>query len=256
MPRCLVKDTSIYYEVIGEGTPLLLIHPPGLGREIFYQQRVLRESYQLVMPDLGGHGDSGGKVLFTITEYVEQLVHIIEEIRISSLFICGYSAGGIIAQELGKRIPDKVKGMILLGGYPKVVDKRLKVMHKLGIYMLKHHPNRLMSLLAKVHSTNSDVKAKLENHMKKSYVPNWSYFYEQSYHYNGTETIHKLCFPLLLVYGKKADWVNNQSRFYQDNILQQKVFIKGGTHEIPSKFPQQCNEAIQQFIKKLSLLSP
>ncbi|WP_335872661.1 alpha/beta fold hydrolase [Bacillus sp. 2205SS5-2] len=250
MPVCKVKDLMMYYDDVGKGTPIVWVHPPGLGRKIFYQQYPLKARYRLLLPDLGGHGDSGGQQLFTIDDYVHQITALIQRLSLHSCYLCGYSAGGIIAQEVGKKIPEKIAGIILLGGYPVVEDKRLKVMHKLGMYMTKHQPNKLITILAKVHSTNAAIKKELEEHMKKAFLPNWMYYYEQSYHYDGRNTLDQLPSPLLLIYGKKSDWINNQSHYYNHLLYAQYEFINKGTHEIPSKFPGPCNEAIQQFVPR------
>ncbi|MGO0059623.1 alpha/beta fold hydrolase [Brevibacillus fluminis] len=46
------------FQQVGSGTPLLLIHAPAIGHVNFFAQHALADRFQLIIPDLEGHGDS------------------------------------------------------------------------------------------------------------------------------------------------------------------------------------------------------
>jgi 3-oxoadipate enol-lactonase len=59
MPKIQSNGINLYYEIHGEGQPLLLIH--GLGssaRDWEYQVAEFSESYEVITFDLRGHGQS------------------------------------------------------------------------------------------------------------------------------------------------------------------------------------------------------
>src|SRR5215469_6496497 len=53
-------DTEIFYDVAGSGLPVILLHPTPADHEFFLPvSQLLAPRYQLIMPDLRGHGGSG-----------------------------------------------------------------------------------------------------------------------------------------------------------------------------------------------------
>ena len=61
MPVIDLQTVSLFYEEQGAGEPLLLLHGLGSnGRSWEYQQEAFAEEYRVIVPDVRGHGRSGG----------------------------------------------------------------------------------------------------------------------------------------------------------------------------------------------------
>ncbi|WP_449619877.1 alpha/beta fold hydrolase [Robertmurraya sp. Marseille-Q9965] len=58
MPVFNFEETQLYFEDYGTGIPIVFIHPPAMGRRVFHFQFQLSDRYQVIFPDLTGHGDS------------------------------------------------------------------------------------------------------------------------------------------------------------------------------------------------------
>lgn len=101
------------YKDLGTGTPIVLLHGLGSTKEAWIPQHELANKYRLVIPDLRGHGETVINENFTIKNFALDIIHLLEHLNIPSAFICGFSFGGIVAQELYKQRPDLVKGLIL-----------------------------------------------------------------------------------------------------------------------------------------------
>jgi pimeloyl-ACP methyl ester carboxylesterase len=53
-------DAELVYYVLGEGAPVILLHPFPANREFWLPvANALSTRYRVILPDLRGHGDSG-----------------------------------------------------------------------------------------------------------------------------------------------------------------------------------------------------
>ncbi|WP_064093043.1 alpha/beta fold hydrolase [Rossellomorea aquimaris] len=245
MKSLLFRSRTLVFDDMGEGIPLLFIHPPGMGRVTFKKQHVLAKHFRLILPDLSGHGDSISEERFiSVDTYVEEMKEIIDYLELSTCVLIGYSAGGVIAQKFASLYQNRVSTLILIGGYSEVTDPRLKVMHLMGMKMVRRHPDRLAAIISKVHTTNKADREELLHHMKKTNPEIWYHYYKQSLYYRGVEEVEKLSIPILLVYGEKSDWINNQLKCY-NNCFPKKVYmIPGATHQIPTRYHDALNNIL------------
>lgn len=101
----------LYYEVYGEGPPLLMIH--GNGASIWslrHQIDYFRHRYQVIVMDSRDHGrssDAPGRLTFeTMTD---DLSALLEHVHAAPALVLGWSDGAIEALLLGLRHPEQVK---------------------------------------------------------------------------------------------------------------------------------------------------
>jgi pimeloyl-ACP methyl ester carboxylesterase len=242
-----MKDLQLFYEDHGSGTPIIFIHPPGMGRKVFFYQLLLANHFRIIVPDLSGHGDSTGSTgKVTIAGFSEEINSLMNELKIEKAVICGYSSGGLIAQEFCLNNPDRVIGVILAGGFPKVDSFLLKFEHIIGMYLVKRYPQVLVNGIAFAHSEFSPLKKALVTHMLKANRKVWFEFYEQSLHFDCIERLENWKPPLLLVYGSK-DLYNQHIKEYQKKLDVQIALIKKATHQVPMKNWEIFNQLITGF---------
>ena len=112
-----IKDTKVYYEEYGKGTPLLLIH--GAFGGIFHFQNViplLSKKYRVIIADAPGLGRSEfAKNKLSYNLLAEYLSEIINTLKLDSLYVLGWSDGAVTGLILAKNRPDKVKKLIIAG---------------------------------------------------------------------------------------------------------------------------------------------
>ncbi len=115
MPHANVNGCRIYYEVHGEGEPLLWIG--GLGAnilEIPYLIESYRHHFRFIVFDSRGCGRSDKpEEDYSIPGFADDTAALLDALHIQSTFVYGSSMGGMIAQELVLRHPDKVRALIL-----------------------------------------------------------------------------------------------------------------------------------------------
>jgi pimeloyl-ACP methyl ester carboxylesterase len=112
-----LDDLTVSTYLLGRGKPLLLLH--GLGASKISWLPVmgrLADRYQLIVPDLPGHGESGKPVTdYSPRFYARILRHLLDELGVDRACVVGNSMGGRVAIEMALRSPTRVLALGLLG---------------------------------------------------------------------------------------------------------------------------------------------
>lgn len=115
MPKVQVGDISMYYEVVGEGEPLVLIHGLTLDHLSWsFQTQAFSENYQVLLFDNRGVGRTDSPEMEYTTEMMaDDLAGLLDVLEINKAHVLGLSLGGMIAQEFALKYPDRVERLIL-----------------------------------------------------------------------------------------------------------------------------------------------
>jgi pimeloyl-ACP methyl ester carboxylesterase len=94
-----VGDLHMYYEIGGEGEPLVMLHGGMLQSGVFYAiAPVLAEKRQVILVDQQGHGrtaDIDGPLSFE--QMADDTAALLEKIGVKQADFFGYSEGGVVA---------------------------------------------------------------------------------------------------------------------------------------------------------------
>ena len=111
-----LKDTELYYEVSGNGAPLLLIHGNGEDHTIFDAvMPELSEHFTVYAVDSRGHGKSAPCAHFDYGEMAEDFAQLIDVLSLEKPMLYGFSDGGIIGILLASRHPEFLSKMVISG---------------------------------------------------------------------------------------------------------------------------------------------
>jgi 3-oxoadipate enol-lactonase len=113
-----INDVTIHYQLIGgPADKPVIVFANALGTDFRIWRDVivrLAGDYAIVLYDKRGHGLSDvGQVPYSIEDHASDLVGLLDLLAVKSAFICGLSAGGLVAQALYQCRPDLVQGLIL-----------------------------------------------------------------------------------------------------------------------------------------------
>jgi 3-oxoadipate enol-lactonase len=114
MPHCGVAGARIHYEVDGEGEPLVLI--AGTAFDLSFWDDLLPElrGFRVLRLDNRGAGLSNAPdEAFTIECMAEDVAAVMDAAGMPSAHVYGASMGGLIAQELAIRYPERVLSLVL-----------------------------------------------------------------------------------------------------------------------------------------------
>ncbi len=115
MTRITSGDAEIAYEILGDGPPVVLLHPFPAHHELWLPAaQVLVTRYRLILPDLRGHGDSGvGEGPATMEKHAADVARILDHAEVGRAAFAGVSIGGYLLFEFWRRYRGRVAALAL-----------------------------------------------------------------------------------------------------------------------------------------------
>jgi len=111
----MLNDIELYYEVHGDGPPLLLV--AGLASDVSSWQTVLpalSEHFRVIIVDNRGIGRSVPEdAPVSVDLMADDCAALIDHLGYGPVHILGHSMGGFTALSLAARYPDRVKKLVL-----------------------------------------------------------------------------------------------------------------------------------------------
>lgn len=98
-------DAQIAYHVLGEGPPVVLLHPFPANHEFWLPVAdPLASRYRMILPDLRGHGDSDiGDGPATMEKHALDIAHVMDDADVGRAPLIGVSIGGYALFEFWRR---------------------------------------------------------------------------------------------------------------------------------------------------------
>jgi pimeloyl-ACP methyl ester carboxylesterase len=111
-----VNGIDLYYEIHGAGRPLVLLHGGLMSGETFGPVLpMLAEKYQVVVPDLQGHGRTADiDRPIDMRLMADDIAALIDYLGLEKPDVVGYSLGGGVALHIAVKHPDKVRRLVLV----------------------------------------------------------------------------------------------------------------------------------------------
>ena len=264
MVKKQVDDVQIYYEVLGDGFPLLMIH--GLSEHSSSWDPKLTEGlskkFKVILFDVPGSGHSElSSKESSITEFANQTSLLMDALDISEANVLGISLGGMIAQELVLNYPSKIKRLILgstHSGGPKFIPPSMEVIQHLMAAGTNMSTEDLIRRSVKVLFTrefienNSDY---IEDYIQRRLsVPfsNKGLMGQQqaAMNFSTYERLSTIKTPTLILHGKKDVMVPPQnSSILAEAIPNSKlVFLENSAHFLAEEVDQLLKN-ILDFLK-------
>jgi pimeloyl-ACP methyl ester carboxylesterase len=104
---------DLYLEEVGEGVPILLIHPAGATASTWGSvSEELARIGRVITYDRRGYARSGGEPVRSMATHTADAAALLEHLRASPAVVVGTSAGAAIAVDLAVRRPDLVRVVV------------------------------------------------------------------------------------------------------------------------------------------------
>lgn len=115
MPTARIGDAELYYEVSGQGEPLLLV--PGLsGRGSFWVNQLpdLARDFRVVVHDHRGTGRSThSRIRYSVEQMADDALRLMDALGIEAAHLVGHSTGGAIGQVIALEHPHRLRSLVL-----------------------------------------------------------------------------------------------------------------------------------------------
>lgn len=149
MYNATIRGVTIHYDRMGSrGEPLILIHGLGERKEGWEYQHALADTYDLIIPDLRGHGRSENAEGISIEHFAKDILALMDHLGVESAHLCGLSMGGIVAQEIYRQAPERCRSLILVSTYYFVPELWAGLLYNLYTRRLNALPKAVRMRLA------------------------------------------------------------------------------------------------------------
>ena len=129
-----VNNVNIYYEVYGEGKPIILLHGNSETHEIFDKLiNRLKDNYKVYAIDSRCHGKSEDTIYISYNLMRDDIIGFIQKLNIEKPILYGFSDGGIIGLLIAIKEPDILSKLIVSGANlnPKGMKTVMRIFIKL-----------------------------------------------------------------------------------------------------------------------------
>lgn len=221
---------DIYYEVVGEGFPIVMLHGNGEDHHIFDQLvEKLKNQYQCILIDFRYHGKSIHQGKLTYSQLSYDVQDVISQLHIKQYDIIGFSDGAIVGLLLGMS-DNRLKHLISIGANTK--PQMLKTFYRIGMYVQK-----VCLLPFCIYHPQARITLKLTNLMLNE--PHIEY-----------KDLQNICIPVLVMAGE-YDMVKEIDTKTIVKYLPYSVLkiIQQGNHFLLRDSFQQTYEEISLFLK-------
>jgi pimeloyl-ACP methyl ester carboxylesterase len=104
---------DLYHELVGEGVPILLVHPSGATASTWGSAtEELARIGRVIIYDRRGYARSGGEPVHSMSAHTADAAALLEHLQTPPAVVVGTSAGAAIAVDLAVRRPDLVQVVV------------------------------------------------------------------------------------------------------------------------------------------------
>ncbi len=130
--RIPVNGVELYYEIHGEGTPLVMLHGGVNPSDMFGAPlAAMAEAHQVIAIHMRGHGFStDADVPWSTEQMADDVAALLGELGIARADVMGWSLGGGVALQTAIRHPELVRKLVVIsigmradGNFPEVREQ-------------------------------------------------------------------------------------------------------------------------------------
>jgi 3-oxoadipate enol-lactonase len=205
MNKVKVNDIELAYERRGNGSPLVLLHGYPLDHHLWDEAApLLEESFDLILPDLRGFGDSTTvNAPYTMDDFASDVAGLLDHLGIQKAKIVGHSMGGYVALAFARLYPERVSGLGLVSS--QAVDdpaERKEARYKSAAEVAERGIGSVVEAMTTKFTSDPRLQAFARDSMKKqqpaAYIGALKAMAER---WDSTSLLSSVKFPVVVVHG-------------------------------------------------------
>jgi pimeloyl-ACP methyl ester carboxylesterase len=276
--------TSIYYEVVGKGRPLIFCYGLVCRREHWHHQiKHFKNTFKVITFDYRGHHCSGSPANdqnLTLEWCARDIIKLMEHLGIEQAVGLGHSLGVAVLTHVARLAPEKLKGMVLVCGsvmnpFQKMFfSNRMDFVYHLASAFYDYAPAASESLWRRL-----TERSRLNFFITSSFGFNPSLAEEEDIllymegvsrctpatfygllrdytSFDGREMLKKIQLPVLLIAGEEDCITPMEIQEEMAQLLPHGRIrkIAQGSHNAHMEHPRIVNDEIESFLKQLDYL--
>ena len=248
-----VNGLNMYYEIHGEGTPLVLIHGGGSTIQTSFSKilPLLSQHYKVIAVELQAHGHTNDRESAESFEQdADDVAGLLEHLKINKAHFLGFSNGGNTAMQIAIRHPGLINKLIVISSFYKrdgMIPGFFEGMQKATI---ENMPGLLKTYYLQINNDKKGLQTMFDKDRARMLGFNdWN-----------DEQLHSIQAPTFLIIGEH-DVVTPEHAVKMSKLIpNSQLMILPGTHgsfigevcaaEEGSKMPELTVAIIEEFLNK------
>lgn len=259
MPYVTRDKVNLYYEISGEGPPIIFTHGASWNHGQWEKQvHHFRNTRTVVTWDVRGHGLSSlpeGPV--NSEDFSADLMALMDHLKLDTAVLCGLSMGGHISLQSAARYPERVTGLVLIG---TPCTNSFNLYEKI-VVPINRMSSRWISMetLAKM---QAKVLSKL-NPANEAYIREatlmiphdaWIRLWDSVTRMESRDDLPRIACPTLLLIGDHDNLTNAHQEYMRAYIPGSELkVIPRAQHGTNLDNPEAVNREIEEFLAKKRL---
>lgn len=261
-----VNDLTVSY--IDEGsdnfTKVILIHGFPLNKLMWEKQiEILKENYHVFAYDIRGHGHSdGGDNNFSIELFVNDLLSLMDALKIDRAILCGFSMGGYIALNAIESFPERFDALLLCDtnctdDIPAAKEKRMKAIESIKENGLEQYAEEsLKKLFAPVSFSRhtEEIAAVREMILNTSGESLYKTLHALAERKETCTRLHEIKAPVLIMVGKEDEITPPDAAMSMHIKMEGSAIhiIDHAGHMSNMENPDQFNDHLRKFLESIT----
>lgn len=261
MPTVHSNGINIYYESVGTGAPLLLLHGLGSCTEDWeLQLPAFARHFRVIAAGMRGHGRSARPPgPYSVPQMAADVLGLLDALKVESAHIVGLSMGGMVAFQLAVDRPERVRSLVIVNSGPALVPRTagewLRVQQRLALARL-FPPARSGRFL----SQRLFPKPEQEE-MRQQLVERWARNDQRAYlasmralvGWSVLDRIGAIQQPVLVISGDRDYTPVESKRAYVARLPNARLLvIEDSGHATPIDQSERFNAVVLDFLQSLA----
>jgi len=251
------SGTFYFFNKKDQTVPIVFIHGVGLTYEIWQPQLDFFKDRSTLSYDILGHGKSSlNKQDISFDDFSDQLINLIDELKIDKIHLIGFSIGSLIARNFATKFNDRLQSLALLGSIYKRSEQQQKIVNerfnqaKQELKLSKLALKRWFT--DKYLESNPNTYEKISSILSSNNMSNFLKVYELFVNHKNDEDFKKIKANTLVMTGENdvGSTIEMSKELNKIIINSELKIIKNGKHLCGIECADDVNLAIKKFIDK------
>ncbi len=221
-------------------SPLIFLHGTGCDASDWMSVTdALPRNQRCIALDFRGHGQSPVPTQpFTLTDLAEDVLHLVDNLRLQGLVIVGHSLGGMVAMEVAQR-SSRVIGLVLLEGWTT-----------LSAAGSSFDAGRFYGSLSE--TAIAEIQQKSKTTRSRFQPEIWNHFWESVTAFDASTYLQQAGIPIWEVFGGMGrNALTKKKLRIPPNPNIQWVWIPHAGHYLPHECPDEVSKVVDKVVGTL-----